>query len=839
MQEDFRLILDLVTVLAAAAAGGLLAAILRQPPLLGYLVGGIVVGPAGLGWIKELIQVETLAQFGVALLLFALGVEFSFAELKKVRAIALGGGGLQIALTIAVTAIISLGVGWVSSPAQGIFLGAILSLSSTAVVLKCLMERGETETPHGQVLLGILVVQDLALGLMLAVLPALDRPGEEIVVAVLSSLLRISLFAAGAWAVGTLVVPRLLRLLAKTESQELFLLGVVALCLGIALITYYLGFSIEMGAFVAGLMISEVEYADQTLTYVEPLRDIFAALFFVAVGMLIDPVFLWQNLAPIMGLVALVLVGKFCIVTPLVMAFGYPLRTSLLTGFGLAQIGEFSFVLTAQGQVLGLVSQRVYLLILGTTACTLCLTPFLLRLLPQLLDWAEARGMLDIKGATEIAAVPTTKDKKGGHVVVCGYGRVGRKVVQLLQSHGYPVVVIDQSEAAIQQLRAAGVAYVYGNAASFHVLEAAKVDRATAMAIALPDPMSTRLCLKRALELTPDLDVVVQVNQEKEIDLLYQLGAREVVQSEFEVSLELSTHLLLGMGLPIYLLQREVEQIRSRHYQGLRTDRSEQHSASESRQISRHLRKAATEMNSKWVELPSGSPLTGMTLEQTDLRRLTGVSLMAIRRLAGEEIDYPDPQTVLQEGDRLLVVGETEELGTFERVASGQIAAPINSSSCQWLRVPDQSPIHGQTLAMLDWPRLYNVEVLAISRRSTFLHLPQGDVVCRSGDRLLLCGGFVSLKQIALAILPVQDEEWADGGTGGTSGAPLSLPGRGVGGVGANGHSPLPGETNSPLPLLPQDQDRACPPAQTAPRPLVQNAPLVSLVPESHHDLSP
>jgi CPA2 family monovalent cation:H+ antiporter-2 len=270
----------------------LLASLLKQPALLGYLIGGIVVGPSGLGLIKQLVQVETLAQFGVAFLLFALGVEFSFAELKKVQAISLGGGGLQITLTIILTAVVSVVMGWVSSPVQGIFLGAILSLSSTAVVLKCLMEGNETSTPHGQVMLGILVVQDLALGLMLAVLPALDQPIEALGLAVGRSLLLIGLFAVGAVAAGIWIIPSLLRFLARTESRELFLLGVVALCLGIALLTEHLGFSIEMGAFVAGLMISEVEYADQTLTYVEPLRDIFAALFFVAVGMLIDPVFL-------------------------------------------------------------------------------------------------------------------------------------------------------------------------------------------------------------------------------------------------------------------------------------------------------------------------------------------------------------------------------------------------------------------------------------------------------------------------------------------------------------------------------------------------------------------
>ena len=474
MQEDFRLIVDLVLVLAAAAVGGLLAALLKQPVLLGYLIAGVVVGPTGLGLIKEIVQVETLAQFGVAFLLFALGVEFSFSELNKVKAISLGGGGLQIVLTISVTTLASLGLGWVTSPAQGVFLGAILSLSSTAVVLKCLMERNETGTPYGQVMLGVLVVQDLALGLMLAVLPALNKPVEEIGLAVGWALLQTGLFALGAVAAGIWVIPPLLRLLAKTESRELFLLGVVAICLGIALLTEHLGLSIEMGAFVAGLMISEAEYADQTLTYVEPLRDIFASLFFASIGMLIDPFFLWNNLELILGLVAIVFVGKFLIITPLVRLFRYPLKTALIAGLGLAQIGEFSFVLAREGQSLGLVSRRVYLLILGTTAVTLVLTPFVLRLVPRLFLWAEALPFL--KKYLEESDVPLAIADdlpSTNHVVVCGYGQIGRNIVRLLQDRGYPVVVIDQSESRIQQVRDAGLPYIYGNAASLHVLEKA------------------------------------------------------------------------------------------------------------------------------------------------------------------------------------------------------------------------------------------------------------------------------------------------------------------------------------------------------------------------------
>ncbi|HEY9645309.1 MAG TPA: cation:proton antiporter, partial [Chroococcidiopsis sp.] len=740
VQEDFRLIVDLVVVLAAAAGGGLIAALLRQPVLLGYIVGGAIVGPAGLGLVKELIQVETLAQFGAAFLLFALGVVFSFSELKKVKAISLGGGTLQILSTILITALVSVGIGWVTSPTQGIFLGAILSLSSTAVVLKCLMERNETETAHGRVMLGILVVQDLALGLMLAVLPALDRPSEEIGIAVGIALLKTALLAGGAVVAGIWVIPRLLRLLARTESRELFLLGVVALCLGIALLTEYMGLSIEMGAFIAGLMISEVEYADQTLTYVEPIRDIFASLFFAVVGMLIDPLFIWTHLELILGLVAIAFIGKFLIIAPLVRIFRYPLRTALIAGLGLAQIGEFSFVLASKGQALGLVSRQVYLLILGTTAVTLVFTPFVLRIVPRLLLWAETVPWLKqwLDGADQPIEF-SDELPNSDHIVICGYGQVGGNIVRMLRSHDYPVIVVEQSEQVIQELREANIPYVYGNAASLHVLETAGVEHAKGMAIALPDPMSTRLCLKRSLELAPELDVVVRAEKEKDIDLLYQLGAREVVQPEFEASLELSAHLLTGIGIPMPIIQREMQQVRTSHYLELLPQRP-------SYEISRDLQVAAKDMNSRWYTLPAGSPLVGMTIEETDLRRLTGVSLMAIRREPGEEIDYPDARISLNEGDRLLVVGEAGELAAFSELAKGEAAIPGENASCQWLLVPDDSEVVGKTLAELHIRRKFGVLIQAIRREGKYIRFPDGNSDLQSGDRLLLCGNFHALN---------------------------------------------------------------------------------------------
>jgi monovalent cation:H+ antiporter-2, CPA2 family len=744
VQEDFRLILDLVTVLGAAAAGGLLAALFRQPVLLGYLLGGVIVGPSGLGLIKEVVQVETLAQFGVAFLLFALGVKFSLSELKKVQGISLGGGSLQILLTIAVTAIISIGVGWVTSTPQGIFLGAVLSLSSTAVVLKCLSESGESETPHAQVMLGMLVVQDLAVGLMLAILPTLDHAPSEIGVAIAWALFKIALVGAGATIGGVWVLPPLLRFLAWTESRELFLLGVVALCLGIALLTEHIGLSIEMGAFLAGLMIAEVEYADQTLAYVEPLRDIFATLFFAAIGMLIDPVFLWNHLELILGLVAIVIVGKFLIIAPIVRIFGYSWKTALIAGLGLAQIGEFSFVLVSAGQTLGLISRQVYLLVLGTTAVTLVITPFVLQVLPKLFVWAEEFPRLQ----QWLLCTPTEPELSAedlpaqNHFIVCGYGQTGRSIVKVLRSYNYPVVVVEQAESVIQQLREENIPYVYGDAASVQVLEKAQVAQAQGMAITLPSAMSTRLCLKRSLEFSPELDIVARANQDKDLELLYQLGATEVVQPEFEASLELSSHLLNRLGLEKENVQAQLQLIREGRYTDFRAERS-------AFKVQREVRSAAQELNNLWYMLPENSPLLGMSIIETDCRRLTGIALMAIQRASGEEIDYPEPITPLLAGDRLLLVGQPSEITAFKDLAGGEVSKPAEDASCQWITVTDKSPMKGQLLSLVNVNQQYRVQIQALRRKGEFVRFPAGDMVLVEGDRLLLCGALSDLPAIS------------------------------------------------------------------------------------------
>lgn len=659
MAGELTLIVEMVTVLGAAATGGYLASRLGQPVLLGYLVSGMLIGPTGFKWIALEGDIKVLADIGVALLLFALGIEFSLKDLLRMRSIALGGGSLQIICTILLGAGLAYFTGWVETIPKAIFLGAVLSLSSTAVVLKSLIERNEVQTSHGQIMLAILIVQDLGVGLMLAILPALTQPTHQIGLALFLAFFKAFLFLSSAILVGKWIIPPIVQLLVRSGSQELFLLGILVLCLGIALLTSALGLGIEMGAFVAGLMISNVEYADHALDRMLPMRDVFATLFFASIGLLIDPAFLLANSWVLIGLVAIAMIGKAMIVTGVVRLFGYSLKTALTVGLGINQIGEFSFVLAGVAQTQGLFPSRLYGLTVGTTAATLLITPFFLRATPYLLTSLERipwlNPLLQLNHAPRLFG---TEEELVEHVVVVGYGRVGQTLVRMLYFQGYKILVIDNNEAVLQSLRDRGIAYLFGDASSALVLEKARLSDAKAMAIALPDPMATRLTLNRALSLAPELDITVRAHGNAEIDVLYQLGAQEVVQPEFEASLEMGAHMLLKLGDSTFEVQQVVNRYRTGRYRDILPERAEYWGMTD-------LETAIEGLKRHWYGIASDSPLVGLTLAQANIRRLTGATIMAIERHKHLH-RYPTGNMGLEAGDRLLVVGNAEEHTAFE-----------------------------------------------------------------------------------------------------------------------------------------------------------------------------
>lgn len=661
---DLRLMVEMVAVIGAATTGGYVANCCKQPVLLGYLLGGMAIGPTGLNLVTGEGDIKVLAEIGVALLLFALGVEFSLKDLLRVRAIALGGGVLQILLTIVLGGSLAYVTGWVDSLPTAIFLGAVLSLSSTAVVLKSLIERNEVRTLHGRIMLAILIIQDLGLGLMLAVLPALTEPSDVIGTALFNAVLTVVLFLGGALVAGIWIIPRLIRLIVRQGSQELFLLSILALCLGIALVTSKIGLGIEMGAFVAGLMVSNMEYADHALDRVLPMRDVFATLFFASIGLLIDPLFLLENIWTLLGLVTVTMVGKAIIVTTIVRVFGYSLSTAFIVGTGINQIGEFSFVLASVAQGSGVFSEQLYGLIVGTAAATLLLTPFLLKGAPQVLKWVEQSQVLRmILKERQPILIGAETEELTGHVVLAGCGRVGQTLMRMLSFQGHSILVIDNNEAVLPMLRSRKIPYVFGDASSPLVLEKANLSQAKAMAITLPDPMATRLTVNRALSLAPDLDVTVRAHIDGEIDALYQLGAQEVVQPEFEAALEMGAHMLLKLNDSTYLVQQVVNRYRSRRYRDILPERSQYWGA-------HNLEEAIEGFDHRWHEVALGNWLVGNTISESNIRRSTGATIMAIERQQ-KLYRYPLGDTIFQAGDRLLVVGSPDEQAKFATFVQG------------------------------------------------------------------------------------------------------------------------------------------------------------------------
>ncbi|MGI0489040.1 cation:proton antiporter [Pantanalinema rosaneae CENA516] len=666
MASELKLIVELVTVLGAATIGGYGAHRLGQPVLLGYLLAGTIVGPAGLKLVATEGNIQVLAEIGVALLLFVLGVEFSLKTLLRLKAIAFGGSILQIFLTMLLGGGLTYLTGWVDSIPTAIFLGAVLSLSSTAVVLKGLIERNEVQTLHGQIMLAILIVQDLSLGVMLAILPTLTQPPEMIGSAIAVTILKDILFLSGAVLAGRWLMPWLIRWMAQTGSQELFLLGILVLCLGIALLTSSLGLGIAMGAFVAGLMVSNVEYADHALDRILPMRDVFATLFFTSIGLLIDPGFLLTNLPQLLGLVAISMIGKAAIATLAVNLFGYSLKTSLTVGLGINQIGEFSFVLAGVAKAQGLFSDQLYGLVVGTTAITLLITPLILRSIPTWLVWLEQWSIVDtwLQSTRTSSHLAELEEELTGHIVVAGYGRVGQTLVRMLYFQGYRILVIDNNEAALQTLRERQIPYVFGDASSQLVLEKANLPQAQALAITLPDPMATRLTLQRSLSLAPNLDVTVRAHVNSEIDSLYQLGAQEVVQPEFEAALEMGAHLLFKLGDSTFDVQQLVHRYRSGRYRDILPERAEYWGAA-------NLDTEIEGLQRHWYVVKPQSPLMGLTLAQAQVRRITGVTIMAIERHKKLH-RYPMGDAVIEVDDRLLAVGNNKEHAAFVALLAGK-----------------------------------------------------------------------------------------------------------------------------------------------------------------------
>ncbi len=542
-------VVTIAILLAAALLGGMIAHRLRQPIVLGYLIIGVAVGPYTLGLVGDLELIEAAATIGVALLMFTLGLEISIGQLREVGKIGIWGGITQIAATLALGLIV--GYFLFRWPLlQASLFGLIISLSSTAVCLKILMERGELTAVHGRIMIAILILQDIGVVVMMVVIPLMSGTTENIPLTLAIAVGKALLFIGIAIIAGRWVLPWLLGRVGGVRARELFLLTVLVLCLGAAVGTQILGLSIVFGSFLVGLVLRETRFVHQALAEITPLRDIFATLFFLSLGMLLDPFFLINNWQSVALLVVTIIVLKLLIVFSVVRLFGFSSRIAILTGVGLFQIGEFGFIVAHGGVNIGIVSDQFYSLILASAIITMLLTPvsisLISRLYPKLALLAGGRRMVTKEvSPPSVSVLPEELDR----VVIAGYGRVGENIAQGLQDAGIPYIIIDIDPERVSEAKSSVRPRIYGDATNINVLSKAGIGRAKALVITYPDSIAMITTVKTALSINPRLKVLARVHRARDANKLKELGVTEMVSPEYEASFRLIKRLLNVMGL--------------------------------------------------------------------------------------------------------------------------------------------------------------------------------------------------------------------------------------------------------------------------------------------------
>ncbi|HEX7504435.1 MAG TPA: cation:proton antiporter [Syntrophales bacterium] len=652
---------DILVIIGLSAVVLYLCHRLKIPVIVGFLLTGLLTGPYGFRLVGNIEAVTTLAEIGVIALLFTIGLEFSFANLFEIRRTALIGGTLQMALTLAASAGVAYALGqpW----RQSVFIGFLTGLSSTAIVMKLLQDRAEVETPQGVNALGILIYQDLIVVPMMILLPFLGgtaQVSQENILLMLAKSAGVVLFtiAATRW-----IVPWILHKVTQTQSRELFLLTTVFICLAVASLTYTVGLSLALGAFLAGLVISD-EYSHQAMGNILPFRDIFASFFFVSVGMLLDLGFLANYYAYILMVAGGIIVIKAVLATAAVLVVGVPLRAAALVGLAICQIGEFSFILAETGKIQGLLTDDLYQEFLALSILTMMATPFLFLFSPQI---AETLTRLPLprrwkRGTSHIHGSKRFHEKD--HLVMIGFGMTGRNIARAARETKIPYAVLDMNPDRVRDEREKGEPIFYGDATHEAVLSHVNICQARTLVIVINDAAAARRITAIARKLNPRLHIIARTRFLEEIKPLMDLGANEVIPEEFEASVEIFSRILSRYLLPEDEIHRFVEEIRSDGYAMFRN-------------LSKHATTCPNigvcmpDMDLRSLRVHATSHLAGKTIGQAKLGSHYGVTVLAVRRDA-EIVSIPTADLALQPEDILFIVGPPEKMTDLETVLRGE-----------------------------------------------------------------------------------------------------------------------------------------------------------------------
>ena len=655
---EIHLLEELLIVLAVTIAIVYLFQKLRVPAIVGFLLAGVVIGPGGSGLIENVGQVETLADIGLVLLLFTIGIEFSLETILSMQRRILLAGFLQVVLTT--VAVVGIASAMGASPAVGIFYGFLVTMSSTAIVLRAYQERGEINALHGRLASGTLLFQDLCIVPMMLMVPFLARSGPVDVAGILWAVVKSLLTLALVVWLARKVLPRLLRHVALVKNREIFVLFIVLVCLGTAWLSSKTGLSLALGALIAGLVISESELSHQIVADVLPLRDCFSGIFFISIGMLLDPGALGRNwLTPALELLLLVSVKTG--VTLLVFWYLYrSLRLGIILGFSLAQIGEFSFILAKAGIGQRLLSAGEEQTFLAASILSMIATPLLIPAAHSITNRMSGK----IRPGTSPAISPEAAGHVGtdGHVIIVGYGLNGQNLARVLRESAIPYRVLELDPELVHQGKTAGEPIDFGDGTRTDILLQAGIHRARVLVIAISDPAATARIVSQARRMRRDINIIVRTRYVAEIERLYRLGANQVIPEEFETSVEIFARVLQEYHIPRNVITLQVDLIRKEHYGTLRGLHLQGKQLDE---LSQYLIGATTDIFS----VTESSPLVGQTLRDIDLAGRSGVTLIAVVR-DGKPFHNVAPEFAMQAGDRLVLLGDHKALDDAARMIS-------------------------------------------------------------------------------------------------------------------------------------------------------------------------
>lgn len=652
---EFGLLKDIVLLLGLALFTLILFRQFKVPSIIGFLATGIIAGPHALGFVNNIHEVEQMAEIGVVLLLFTIGIEFSLKELLRIRHLVLWGGGIQVGLTIGLVAVVSLLIGF--TPAQSVFFGFLVSLSSTAILMKLLMDAGEMDTPHGKAALGILIFQDLCVVPLMLFVPFLGGAGSGIAdIAIVSAKALVVVVIAHFGA--RFAVPWIFSQVVRTRSRELFILTIIFIGFGTAWLTAEAGLSLALGAFIAGLAISESEYSQQVMGDIIPFRDAFLSLFFISVGMLLDPAFILSNPLVIIAIVAIIVAIKFIVAAGAALALKFPVRVALTSGLILAQVGEFAFVLSHSGMKYGLLTEKTYQVFLASSVATMALTPLYLKFASPIAERASSilHRLLPsfLLQGTRTTGVSHARFPMEGHVIIVGYGVNGKNVAKVLTDNGIKYIAIEANHLTVKSERKKGVKIIFGDASRPETLEHAHIDKARIIVVAISDAAATRRLVSQARSMNNNIHLIVRTRYITEMEPLYALGANEVIPEEFETSIEIFSRVLRNYLVPHDRIEECIGEIRKDSYQMFRSmSRRNSHAVG----ISSYL--AGSEL--KTCRVQTGCAADGSVLRDGLIKGSSGATILAIKR-GDEVVSNPDSVWELQSEDIVLLLGNPQQL---------------------------------------------------------------------------------------------------------------------------------------------------------------------------------